>query len=200
MREQFVRVTGLAIIVFFCLVAVEVVLLTAIAGSLPNHVTAPLAEQFSLLTTLWHSNPTAALPLIAQTPVFVIAHQEPADSIQAWGLYYFSLTFLVHLAIAVVAAQLLCRPFGHPRHFLWLISGGAALAFAVLYARSASCCTGGPRWVFDLGLYALAFDPTPSLLDWPAIYTRMETFLPHLQFATGLVGIACILAATRKQA
>jgi hypothetical protein len=199
MRQQFVRVTGLAIIVFFCLVAVEAVLLAAIAGSGPNTLSVPLAEQFSLLTTLWHSNPAAALPLIAQTPVFVVAHQEPSESIQAWGLYFFPFTFVVHLAIAVVAALLLLRPLGHPRHLLWLTAGSAALAFAVTYTRFATCCTGGPRWALDVGLYALAFDPTRSLLDWSAIYTRMETFLPYLQFATGVAGIACIVVAMLKQ-
>lgn len=199
MRPEFVRVAGLAIIVFFCLVAVEVVLLAAFAGNGPNAVSAPFVEQFSLLLTLWHSNPVAALPLIAQTPVFVIAHQEPADSLQTWGLYYFPFTFVVHLAIAVVAAQLLRRTSGHLRRLLWLTTGGAALAFAVTYTRFATCCTGGPRWALEIGLYALAFDPTRSLLDWPAIYIRMETFLPFLQFATGMAGIACIIVAMLKQ-
>lgn len=199
MRPEFVRVGGLAILVFFCLVAVEVVLLAIVAGSGPNNVSAPLAENFSLLITLWHSNPVAALPQIAQTPVFVIAHQEPADSIQAWGLYFFPFTFVVHLAIAVVAAQLLRRPSGHPRCLLWLTAGGAALAFAVTYTRFATCCTGGPRWALEIGLYALAFDPTRSLLDWPAIYTRLETYFPFLQFATGAMGIACIIVAALKQ-
>jgi len=190
---------GLAIVVFFCLVTVEVVVMAIVAGSGPNNVSAPMAEQFSLFLTLWHSNPAAALPLIAQTPVFVIAHQEPADSIPAWGLYYFPFTFGVHLAIAVIAAQLLRRPSGLPRRLPWLITGGAALAFAVTYTRFATCCTGGPRWAFDLGLYALAFDPTRSLLDWSAIYMRMETFFPFLQLATGMAGIACIIVAMLKQ-
>ena len=190
---------GLAIVVFFCLVTVEVVVMAIVAGSGPNNVSAPMAEQFSLFLTLWHSNPAAALPLIAQTPVFVIAHQEPADSIPAWGLYYFPFTFGVHLAIAVIAAQLLRRPSGLPRRLPWLITGGAALAFAVTFTRFATCCTGGPRWAFDLGLYALAFDPTRSLLDWSAIYMRMETFFPFLQLATGMAGIACIIVAMLKQ-
>lgn len=199
MRLQFVRVTGYAVVVFFGLVAVEAVLLAAIAGRLPNQVTAPLAENFSLLATLWHSNPAAALPLITSTPVVAIAHQEPAGSLQTWGLYFFPFTFVVHLAIAVVAALLLRRPSGHPRHLPWLTAGATALAFAVTYTRFATCCTGGPRWALDVGLYALAFDPIRSLLDWSAIYTRMETFLPYLQFATGVAGIACIVVAALKQ-
>ena len=199
MRQKFVRVTGLAIVVFFGLVAAEAVLLAAIAGSAPNQGTAPLAEQGSPPTTLWHSNPAAALPLIAQTPVFVIAHQEPADSLQAWGLYFFPLTFFVHLTIAVVAALLLRRVSEYRRRLQWLTAGGAALAFAVTYTRFATCCTGGPRWAPEVGLYALAFDPTRSLLDWSAIYTRIDGFLPSLQFATGLAGIACLIVATLKQ-
>ena len=199
MRLEMVRVTGLAIIPFFCLVAVEVVLLAAVAGRGPNQVSVPLAEQLSLLATLWRSNPMAALPLIAQTPVFVIAHQEPAASLQTWGLYYFPFTFAVHLAISVAAALLLRRPSDHPRRLLWLTSGGATLAFAVTFARSAICCTGGPRWALEIGLYALAFDPAPSLVDWSAIYTRTGTLLPYLQFATGMAGIACLVVATLKQ-
>jgi hypothetical protein len=199
MRQEIVRVCGLAIILFVCLVAVEVVLLATVAGSGPNEVSVPLAEQLSLLTTLWHSNPVAALPLMAQTPVFVIARQEPAASLQTWGLYYFPFTFAVHLAIAAVAALLLRRPSDQPRRLLWLTVGGAVLAFAVTFARSAICCTGGPRWALEIGLYAFAFDPTPSLVDWTAIYTRTETLLPYLQFATGMAGVACILVAMFKQ-
>jgi len=199
MRQHFVRVTGLAVVVFFGLVGMEVILMAVFAGSGPNSVSVPLVENFSLLSTLWRSNPAAALPLISQTPVFVIAHQEYAASIQAWGLYFFPFTFVVHLVIAVVAALLLRRLLSHPRDFLWLIAGGVALAFAVTYTRFATCCTGGPRWALDVGLYALAFDPIRSLLDWPAIYTRMEAFLPYLQFATGLAGIVCMLVAALKQ-
>src|SRR4030066_8217 len=131
MYPGFIRLAGLAIVVFIGLAAVEVVLLAVAAGSAPNAVSIPLAEQFSLLGLLWHSNPEAALPLIVQTPVFVIAHREPADSLQTWGLYYYPFTFVVHLAIAVVAARQLRRSLDPPRYLPWLASGGAALPFAV---------------------------------------------------------------------
>ncbi len=199
MRLEIVRASGLAIILFFCLVAVEVAVLAAVAGSGPNEVSAPLAEQLSLLTTLWHSNPVAALPLIAQTPVFVIARQEPAASLQTWGLYYFPFTFTVHLAISIVVVLILRRPSDQPRRLMWLTVGGTALAFAVTFARSAICCTGGPRWALEIGLYALAFDPTPSLFDWSAIYSRTGMLLPYLQLATGMAGIACFIVATLRR-
>jgi hypothetical protein len=198
MRSEFMRVGALTIAVFFCLAAVEVALLAAVAGRGPNDLSAPLVEQFRLLTMLWHSNPAAALPVIAQHPVFVIAHHEPAASIQTWGLYYFPLTFVTHLAIALVAALLLRRPAGRPRCLPWLTAGGAALAFAVTYTRFATCCTGGPRWAFDVWLFALAFDPTRSQIDWSALYARMEAFFPFMQFATGAVGIAFLIVAARR--
>jgi hypothetical protein len=199
MRAAFLRVAGLAVIVLFGLVAVEVCLSVIIAGSGPNTVSMPLAEQLSLLVTLWKSNLVAALPLISQTPVFVIARQEPVASLETWGLYYFPFTCVVHLALAVVAAQQLRRPSDQPRRLLWLTAGGVALAFAVTYARSAVCCTGGPRWALEIALYALAFDPTPSRVDWSAIYMRVGSLLPFFQFAIGLAGIACLLVATLKQ-
>jgi len=199
MRPEFLRVGGLAVIVLICLVAVEVALLATIAGSGPNRFSAPLAEQLSLLAILWQSNSVAALSLIAQTPVLVIAHQEPAASLQTWGLYFFPFTFAVHLAISVVAAQRLRRLSGPPERLLWLTAGGAALALAVTYTRFAICCTGGPRWALEIGLYALAFDPLPSLVDWSAIYMRVGTLLPFFQLVTGLAGIACIIVATLKQ-
>ena len=199
MQSKIIRMSGLAALALLVLVGAEAVLVSIFAGSGPNHVSVPLLEQFSLLRTLWHSNPAAALPLLTQTPVFLVAHQEPTDSIQAWGLYYFPFTFVVHLAIAVVAASLLYRTSGHPHRLLWLTAGSAALAFAVSYTRFATCCTGGPRWALDVALYALAFDPTPALFDWSVVYAHMEALFPLMQLATGMAGIACLLAAVRKQ-
>ncbi len=196
MRVEFMRVAGLAVIVLFGLVAVEVSLLAAVAGSGPNEVSVPLVEQLSMLATLWQSNLKAALPLIAQTPVFVIARQESVASLQTWGLYFFPFTCVVHLAIAVVVAWQLRRSSDQPRRLLWLATGGVVLAFAITYARSAICCTGGPRWALELGLYALAFDPTPSMVDWSAIYMRVGMLIPFFQLAIGLAGIACIIVAT----
>jgi hypothetical protein len=195
MRPELARVGALTIVIFICLAAMEVALISVLVGRLPNDLTVPLAEQFNLLATLWNSNPSAALPLIAQQPVFVVAHSEPVASVQTWGLYYFPLTFLVHLAIALVAALVLRRPPCRQRCWLLLGSGSALLAFAVTFTRLASCCTGGPRWAFEIWLYALAFNPANTLLDGSALFMRMEPFLPYLQFSTAAAGVALLTAA-----
>ncbi len=194
-RSEFVRMGALTLAVLVGLIALEVALLAVTVGRAPNVVTAPLAEQFALLTTLWGSNPAAALPLIAHQPVFTIAHHDPASSVPMWGLYYFPVTVLVHLAFAPLTARQLRHATG-PRHPGLLAAGGATLVFAVTYTRLASCCTGGPRWALEIGLLALAFDPTRTLLDWSALIVRLEGFFPYMQFAIGLAGIALLIAAT----
>lgn len=195
-RSEFACVVALTIAVFVCLTALEVALLAMVVGRAPNAVAAPLVEQFALLTTLWGSNPAAGLALIAQQPVFVIAHNDPATSVSTWGLYYFPFTLLVHLAIAPVAALQLRHSAGRRRHPGLLVAGGAALVFAVTYMHIASCCTGGPRWALEIWLLALAFDPTSTLLDWSAMIVRLEGFFPYLQFAIGMAGVALLIAAT----
>jgi hypothetical protein len=189
-------VAALSVAVFTFLIAVEVALMAAAVGRGPNTMTAPPVEQFALHTTLWGSNPAAALPLVMQQPVFVIAHNDPAGSVPTWGLHFFPLTLLVHLAIATVTAWHWHRSAGRRRQPGLLVAGGAALAFAVTYTRLASCCTGGPGWVLEIWLLALAFDPTSTLLDWAAIILRLGAFYSYLQFAIGLAGIALLIAAT----
>jgi hypothetical protein len=151
-QPEFTRVAARMLAVFTGLVAVEVALLAAVVGRGPNAVTFPLVEQFALLTTLWGSNPAAALPLVMQQPVFVIAHNNPAGSVPTWGLYYFPFTFLVHLAIAVLAAWRWRHPAGQRRQLGLLVVGGAVLAFGDLHAlpaaarRSGWCGSGYWRW------------------------------------------------------
>ena len=190
------HVAARSLAVFAGLLVVEATLMAAAVGHGPNAVTFPLVEQFALLTTLWGSNPAAALPLVMQQPVFVIAHNDPAGSVPTWGLYYFPFTFLVHLTIAVLTAWHWRHPAGHRRQLGLLVVGGAVLAFAVTYTRLASCCTGGPGWVLEIWLLALAFDPTSTLLDWAAIIPRLRAFYSYLQLAIGLAGIALLIAAT----
>jgi len=196
MRSEFACQAARTLAVFAGLVAVEVVLVAAAVGCGPNAVTAPLVDQFALLTTLWGSNPAAALPLVMQQPVFLIAHNDPAGSVPTWGLHYFPFSFLVHLAIAMLVAWHWRRSAGRRRQLGLLAAGSAALAFAVTYTRLASCCTGGPGWALETWLLALAFDPTSTLLDWSAIILRLGAYYSYLQFAIGLAGIALLIGAT----
>jgi hypothetical protein len=197
--SEFARVGLLAVLVFVGLAAAEVLLLVMATGYLPNAISAPIVEQFAFLTTLWNSNPSAALPLIAQQPVLLIAHSASPGSVPIWGIYYFPLSFVVHLALAVLVAWASRRAAGHRRDTSLWVAGGVALVFAVSYIRLSSCCTGGPRWVLEVWLLALAFDPTRTLLDWSAVIVSLERFFPSLQLAFGLAGIALLMAAVWRQ-
>jgi len=199
LRSEFARTGVLALAVFAGLTAVEVLLLAIATGYLPNAITAPIVEQFTFLATLWNSNPSAALPLIAQQPVLLIAHSASAGSVPIWGIYYFPLSFITHLALAVMVAWTWRRSAGHRREPGLLVAGGVALAFAVSYIRLSSCCTGGPLWALEVWLLALAFDPTRTLIDWSAVIVSLERFFPFIQFAIGLTGIALLMAAVWRR-
>ncbi|HCU53884.1 MAG TPA: hypothetical protein DIC36_06260 [Gammaproteobacteria bacterium] len=199
LRSEVARAGLLAVLVFAGLTAVEVMLLVISTGYLPNAVTAPIVEQFAFLVTLWNSNPSAALPLIAQQPMLLIAHSASPGGVPIWGIYYFPLSFLVHVALALLAAWSWRRGAGHRRELGLLVAGGVALAFAVSAIRLSSCCTGGPRWVLEVWLLALAFDPTRTLLDWSAVIVSLEPFFPSMQLAIGLTGIALLMAAVWRR-
>jgi hypothetical protein len=198
-RAEFFRTGALALAVFVGLAAVEATLLTMATGHWPNAITAPIVEQFAFLATLWNSNPSAALPLIAQQPVLLIAHSASPGSVPIWGIYYFPLSFITHAAVAVLLAWAWHRTAGHRRAYGLWVTGVVGLLFAVSYIRLSSCCTGGPRWLLEVWLLALAFDPTRTLLDWSAIIVSLERFFPAMQFAIGLMGIALLMAAVWRQ-
>lgn len=191
------RTLAVAMLIFLGLLAVEAGLLAAAVGRLPNDVAAPLADQFAMLVTLWRSNPMAALPHLTQQAVLVIAHREPVTGQQIWGLYYYPLTLIVHLAVAGVAARMLAAPMDRRRLTL-LASGGAALVIGVTYVRLAACCTVASRWTLDIALLARAYDPASTGLDWQALYVRLEPALPYLQAGTLAAGIGLIVAAWRR--
>ncbi|OGI39803.1 MAG: hypothetical protein A2V91_03355 [Candidatus Muproteobacteria bacterium RBG_16_64_10] len=192
------RTLVFAMLIFLGLLAVEAGLLAAAVGRLPNDVAAPLADQFAMLVTLWRSNPMAALPHLAQQAVIVIAHREPATGQQVWGLYYYPLTLIVHLAVAGVAARMLAAPMGRRRLAL-LAAGGAALVIGVTYVRLAACCTVTSRWALDIALLAQAYDPTSTWLDWQALYAPLEPAFPYLQAGTLAAGIGLSVAAWRRR-
>lgn len=191
------RTLAVAMLIFLGLLAVEAGLLAAAVGRLPNDVAAPFADQFAMLVTLWRSNPMAALPHLTQQAVLVIAHREPVTGQQIWGLYYYPLTLIVHLAVAGVAARVLAAPMDRRRLAL-LASGGAALVIGVTYVRLAACCTVAPHWALDIALLARAYDPTSTWLDWQALYARLEPAFPYLQAGTLAAGIGLIVAAWRR--
>ncbi len=192
------RTLAFATLIFLGLLAMEAGLLAAAVGRLPNDVAVPLVDQFAMLVTLWRSNPMAALPHLAQQAVLVIAHHEPATGQQVWGLYYYPLALVVHLAVAVVAARMLAAPMDRRRPAL-LASGGALLVLGVTYVRLAACCTVASRWALDIALLARAYDPTSTGLDWQALYARLEPAFPYLQAGTLVAGIGLSVAAWRRR-
>lgn len=182
------------------LLAAETALLTVSVGRVPNSITLPLFEQLPLLTTLWASNPAAALSITAQQPLFIIEHRPPATGLQTWGIYYFPLTLVAHLFISWAAATLVVRAVPNERRPMQaLVAGAVLLGLGLSYVRLASCCTVAPRWSLDILLLAQALDPTSAGFDWQALYARLEPLFPGLQVAISAIGAMFLIASQRTR-
>jgi hypothetical protein len=190
-----VRVMLFACVIFCGLLAAPIGFVAGFAGGSPNLVSTPFLEQWPLLKLLWASNPKASVQIFMQQPLLVIAHGESADVLPAWRLFFYPLPLAACLAVSVFAAVVVnagTRATSLKR-LVALLPGMPLLACATAYAQIAACCTGGPRWILDVWLYALAYDPLNRLIDWQGLYLRVEGMLPVLQAALAMLGVLLLM-------
>ena len=194
------RNAALCVLILFGLLLSPIVFLFVFVGGMPDRFAAPFVNQWPLLTTLWASNPGAALQVLMQQPLLVIAHSDPAGGTAAWRLFYYPAPVALQLAISILAVVILRADIRDAmrRRLMALLPGVAVLVFVTTYVQLASCCTGGPRWALDVWLFALAYDPGGTLIDWQALYSGIEGALSIVQIALALVGVALLVAGTRS--
>lgn len=181
-----------ATIILLGLLTAPLGFLAGFVGGLPNQFTAPLVEQWSLLKTLWGSNAGAALQILAQQPLMVLAYQGLAGGLPVWKLSFYPVPLLIQLFVAIFTSIVLCSADrgSMPRRLVSVLPGMAVLVFVTTYVQVAACCTGGPKWALDLWLFSLAYDPLSNLIDWQQLYLGVEGMLPVMQLALALLGMA----------
>lgn len=177
-------------VVLLGLSATPIAMLAVFVGGAPDRITTPFMEQWPLLKMLWASNPGAAIHIIVQQPLLVIAHTGPDGGVPAWRLFLYPVTLAVQLAVSIFAAVTLISGSSGAglRRLVPLLPGMAALVFVTTYLQVAACCTGGPRWALDIWLFSLAYDPLSTLIDWQQLYLRIEGALSIIQAALALLG------------
>lgn len=194
------RYVALGVLILSGLLLAPVVFLSVFVGGMPDHAVSPFMDQWPLLTTLWASNPGAALQVLMQQPLLVIAHSDPAGGTATWRMFYYPAPVALQLAISVLAVVIL-RAGGRGAmrwHLMALLPGMALLVFVTTYVQLASCCTGGPRWALDVWLFAQAYNPGGTLIDWQELYSAIEGLLPAVQIALALLGVALLAVAARS--
>lgn len=189
-----------AAIILLGLLIVPVGFLAGFIGGMPNRLAAPLVEQWPLFKILWASNPGAAVHVLVQQPLMVIAHSGSAGGTPAWQLFLYPVSLAVQLAVAIFAAAILCSGSRGAmfRGLVPLLPGMATLVFVTTYAQVAFCCTGGPRWVLDIGLFSLASDPLSTWIDWRQLYLRIGGAVPIIQAVLALLGAALLAVSSGK--
>lgn len=195
-----VRATMLCPVILFGLLVVPIGFLAGFTGGIPNQFTTPLMEQWPLLKVLWASNPGAAIQILMQQPLMVIAHSEPANGLQTWRLFLYPVPLAVYLAVSVLAAVILRSGARGAtlRRLVLLLPGMALLAFVATYVQIAACCTGGPRWALDIWLFSLAYNPLSTLIDWQQFYIWIEGIFSIVQAVLALLGVALLVAGARR--
>lgn len=199
-RSRFLHRAFLAAAILLAVIATETLLLSLSTGHAVNALALPLFDQWSLLVTLWGSNPAAALSVTAQQALLIIEHRVTDSGLQIWGAYYFPVTLVVYLVVAWIAAGFVTQPTRYAGWRRWgLASGAVLLALSVTYIRLASCCTVAPRWSMDILLLAQALDPTSTLINWQALYALVEPLLPATQATMGIGGTLLLFASAARR-
>ena len=189
-----VRAAMFCAVILLGLMGAPIGFLAGFIGGLPNQFTTSFMEQWLLLNILWTSNPGAALEVFIQQPLIAMAYNEPAGRLPVWKLFIYPVPLAVHAAVAIFAAVILhsCARDARLQRLVSLLPGMAVLVFVTTYVQLASCCTGGPRWALDIWLFALAYDPLSTLINWQRFYLRVAGALPIVQAALALLGVALL--------
>ncbi len=188
------RAAMICALILFGLLIAPIGFLAGFVGGLPDRFSAPFAEQWPLLKILLASNPGAAIHILLQQPLMVVAHGGPDGGAPAWRLFFYPVPLAVLLAVSILVSAVLCyraRGATH-RRLVSLLPGMAVLAFVTTYVQVATCCTGGPRWALDIWLFSLAYDPLNTLIDWQQFYQQVEGTLTIVQVVLALFGAALL--------
>ena len=193
--HPFGRALTLCSLILFGLLLAPVALLS-VFGGVPDRFSLPFVEQWPLFKILWASNPGAAMPILMQQPLMLIAHSGPDGGAPVWSLFFYPVPLAVQLVISICVAVFLCAGGREAvrRRLVSALPGMTLLVFVTTYVQLASCCTGGPRWLLDIGMYALAYNTFDTLIDWHALYMSVAGALPTLQVALALLGTALLVA------
>ncbi|MEK7207802.1 MAG: hypothetical protein AAB134_07985 [Pseudomonadota bacterium] len=195
-----VRATMFCPAILFGLLVAPIGFLAAFVGGVPNQITTSFMEQWPLLKILWASNPGAAIQILIQQPLMVIAHSEPANGMLTWRLFFYPVPLAVYLAVSIFTAIILRSGARGAtlRRLVLLLPGMALLAFVATYVQIAACCTGGPRWALDIWLFSLAYNPLSTLIDWQQFYIRVEGIFSIVQAVLALLGVALLVTGARR--
>lgn len=195
-----VRITILCPVILLGLVVAPAGFLAGFIGGIPNQFTMLFMEQWLLLNILWASNPGAAIPVLMQQPLMVVAHSEPSSGLATWRLFFYPVPLAVQLAVSIFASVILCSGAHGTalRRLVLLLPGMVALVFVTTHVQLATCCTGGPRWALDIWLFSLAYDPLSTLIDWHQLYLHVEGVFPVVQAALALLGVALLVVGARR--
>jgi len=160
----------------------------------------PVLENAGFFMVLLQEAPLTTLKLIfIEKPLFIVEAKHSTTAATVWSLHYFSFTILVHVIIALIIAGIISRPQSVLRWQDIPFAGSVLLIFSSLYLLLASCCTGGPNWIFHTWLLSVVFNPISSGNATIQLYQTLRGWFVWLQILLGAMGGLLIFRHQRQR-
>jgi hypothetical protein len=157
----------------------------AFNGGLLNHLLTPYRQYTPLLSIVWDEKPFTAMHIFVSKSLIAFTHFDARSQLNLWTYELDSITSIVYLLSAAIAAlglKLWANPptTRSPWVLPLLFCGTAMLAFSVSYMTAIDHCS-GPTWVGFVTLYGLGMEESSIYLWW--------------QIAFAVIGISLLITA-----
>lgn len=183
------------------LVICEVIITTAFLGYKPNQINFLLWDNIDFLFVYFRSEPLDTLKFVfIDKPLFVIESRQENPSIAIWGLHYYSYTFVAHVVVAVVLAQVIkpSQPIRSAPRYVAVI-GSSLLILSSLYLYLSSCCTAGANWILHTWLLAIVFNPLTATEFIIEVYGLVNKWFVWLQILFAALGAYLVVRGLKRK-
>lgn len=189
----------LILAIAFVLIGIEVLMLGASQGSMPNQFDFPLYNFFGLYQTLWGQNPWQATLILAEYPLMEAAYIDDTG-LTTWRIYFFLPSVITHALAAYLVMPSIFGLQPDKKAETRLISGAAIclLITSSSYIKLAAHCSGA-TWLIDVLLRALQNPLYESAFFWREVWFGMANLFLVIQGLVAIGGFLLFLIVNRHR-
>ena len=144
------------IMLFFSLIAVQLVALALIEGAFANSIIFPAYEFKEMANTMWSLNPWSTLQSWSAQPVVKVTHYDEMSGLSVWAVYYYLPGIISNLVVALVSVlyfHKLSFNSVSPKSLGLMLIAALLLIIPTFYISIAEHCAGA-NWMFNVMLRA----------------------------------------------
>jgi hypothetical protein len=181
-----------ALIMLFCFILLEALLVSVYAESLPNKLSITIIENFGFYINLLSVNQEmAARFMLIDNPVFIVQRLDEQKIVQFWGLYIMPVNIVILYSISLFIVGLKNKGLSA---YSWGGIWGASfvLMCSIFYMRIQTCCTSDPTWIFEIWLFSQISNPFLDSGFWQEMYIQLSGWFAVIQFSLVFISIGVL--------